>query len=280
MGFFIFMTVEQTPEMPKGLAEMHTAWFHEDLLYPERVLPESVPIREYLESERVRGELEKLARVDQLTGLLNRHGLDEKLKQLFEENEQFPGAITALSLDLNEFKNINDTYGHAEGDQVMQRWVYQIKANLQQGDIFARSGGDEFVIIRVHSKDEVVQAQTHGVTICDVTDEMGQGLAHGMNDSIITSTKDGYKPITASVGGVCIIEPNNIGEIYHGIGKRSDEAMYKAKRAAKSEKTSARIHGVVPSTYYRQTGEDLNTNFFSAILSRITHARTGIFSRR
>lgn len=258
---------------------MHAAWFQEDLVYPERILPESVSISEYLESEKVRGELEKLARIDQLTGLVNRHGLDEKLKQLYEDKEHLPGAVTALSLDLNEFKNINDTYGHAEGDQVMQRWVYEIKATLRQNDIFARTGGDEFVIIRVHSKDEVMQAQTNGVNICDVTDEMGVGLTHVMNDSILTSVKDGYKPITASVGGVCILEPKNIGEIYHAIGKRSDDAMYKAKREAKFEKKSARIHGLVPSTYYRQS-ESLNTSFLSGILSHITHARTGIFSRR
>ena len=264
---------EQAPHMPEGLEQMHTRWFWEDLAHPERVLPDSVSISDYLASERVRVELEKFANIDTLTGILSRHGLDAKLKQLYEKEATFPGAISGLSLDLNEFKAINDTYGHAEGDQVMQRWVHTIKSSLQPNDLFARVGGDEFVIVRVHSKDEVVQAQTNGVNICDVTDEIGNRLVHMMNDSILSSVKDGYKPITASIGGVCVMEPQTVGDIYHGIGKRSDDAMYKAKHTAQSEKKSTRIHGLLPATYYRQSGDNLNTNFFSGILSRITHAR-------
>ena len=89
----------------------------------------------------------ELAYHDSLTGILNRHALEEELEKLLYETKRTGGKFAVLFLDLDRFKNINDSYGHDVGDKLLQAVAGRIAPNLRKEDLFARLGGDEFVIV-------------------------------------------------------------------------------------------------------------------------------------
>ncbi len=89
---------------------------------------------------------EEAASTDHLTGLHNRRSLEEKLSKLTEISRTWRGT-TAICFDLDKFKTINDTYGHAAGDAVLQVVSSRLASTFRAEDIFCRLGGDEFVVI-------------------------------------------------------------------------------------------------------------------------------------
>lgn len=87
------------------------------------------------------------ARLDQLTGLLNRRAFDEDLKQSIERARAAGEPLSVLVGDLDDFKDFNDRFGHLEGDRVLQAVAGSLKAALRRPDIAYRWGGDEFAVI-------------------------------------------------------------------------------------------------------------------------------------
>lgn len=101
-------------------------------------------------AERVRTESERafrLAVTDQLTGLYNRHYLDEQLARIHPAAARHHRPYALLALDLDGFKQINDTAGHAAGDAALIAFTQQLKAVARADDIAVRTGGDEFVVL-------------------------------------------------------------------------------------------------------------------------------------
>jgi len=88
-----------------------------------------------------------LANHDTLTGISNRFALEEELKRLIASSQRTNSSFALLFLDLDHFKNINDTFGHNFGDKLLQEVVVRVRPKLREEDIFARLGGDEFVIV-------------------------------------------------------------------------------------------------------------------------------------
>lgn len=98
--------------------------------------------------ERVRRDLEAETGQDALTGLLNRRGLQERASHLFSAMERQDGReVAVLFADLDGFKGVNDTRGHHVGDRVLRQVGALIRDCVRDGDIAARFGGDEFVVI-------------------------------------------------------------------------------------------------------------------------------------
>jgi diguanylate cyclase (GGDEF)-like protein/PAS domain S-box-containing protein len=99
------------------------------------------------ERKRVEGQLQHLADHDPLTGLLNRRRFESELDRVLAEAERYhrPGAV--LVLDLDGFKNVNDTMGHRAGDELIGRLAGTLRAELRESDVIARLGGDEFGVI-------------------------------------------------------------------------------------------------------------------------------------
>lgn len=118
--------------------------------------------------EQLRAELElvgKLVREDQLTGALNRRGLDEALAREVARAERGDTPLCAVLIDIDDFKNINDSYGHQVGDFALVHMVAIIRETLRTNDLIGRYGGDEFVLLLPNSRIEeasAVLARLHG----------------------------------------------------------------------------------------------------------------------
>lgn len=84
---------------------------------------------------------------DSLTGFLNKEGLFQQLTRLWARIADVGGVFSILVLDLDNFKSINDTYGHSVGDKYLQEFAYVLRQTARGRDIYARFGGDEFVIV-------------------------------------------------------------------------------------------------------------------------------------
>lgn len=146
---------------------------------------------------------------DTLTDIYNRKYFEKTAKQLLEEYKKNGKKVLFLILDIDYFKTINDTFGHPVGDSVLKSVVNALKKNLNNNDLFARLGGEEFAIL---------------------TDEFDEknNIAEKLRKTIENlKIKNGDKDIqiTISIGGV-ISENYNYEYLY----KKADEALYEAKK--------------------------------------------------
>lgn len=89
----------------------------------------------------------ELATKDILTGILNRFAFNEQLKRIISNSDRTGAKFALLFLDLDHFKEVNDTYGHDIGDKLLQEVAKRVLPNIRTEDIFARLGGDEFVLL-------------------------------------------------------------------------------------------------------------------------------------
>lgn len=92
-------------------------------------------------------EFERLALVDALTGLANRRVAEERLTAEAARSARYGHALTVISFDLDRFKQINDTYGHPAGDQVLKEFASRLTGAIRKSDLAARMGGDEFLVL-------------------------------------------------------------------------------------------------------------------------------------
>jgi diguanylate cyclase (GGDEF)-like protein len=100
------------------------------------------------EMEELNAELRHLAHHDTLTGLANRAYLEERLEQALSVARHEGGCIAVLYLDLDHFKQVNDTLGHAVGDELLRIAAARLRAAIRDGDTLARLGGDEFAVLQ------------------------------------------------------------------------------------------------------------------------------------
>jgi diguanylate cyclase (GGDEF)-like protein len=92
-------------------------------------------------------QVKELAEKDSLTGLYNRYHFDKALKIYLANNMRFEKSVALLLMDLDHFKNINDSYGHDAGDELLKKVVTRVNSGLRGNELFARLGGDEFAIV-------------------------------------------------------------------------------------------------------------------------------------
>jgi diguanylate cyclase (GGDEF)-like protein len=159
-------------------------------------------------------KLKFLASTDALTGATNRRQFYEIIEAELQRIERYGGKLAAVILDLDDFKSINDNYGHALGDEVLVRFSNACRALIRGTDHFARIGGDEFALLLVES-DEKQAVMT--------ADRIRQTV-----ERIQIETKNGNVSITTSVGVACLTPAAETADEFIN---RADLAMYKAKKA-------------------------------------------------
>lgn len=92
-------------------------------------------------------KLKRMAINDSLTGLYNRIYVSSRLQQFFIQSRRYGVDLSLIMIDIDNFKKINDTYGHQAGDQVLQTFARILSANTRDTDIVGRFGGEEFIIL-------------------------------------------------------------------------------------------------------------------------------------
>ena len=155
-----------TQEHPVVRADGATRWMqwrNQAILDPEGALIEIQGIgRDVTEQRAMEVELRRLATTDLLTGAFNRRHLQEVLENEIERARRHGRPLALILFDLDHFKQINDTRGHDQGDWVLQAVAARVRGRLRHGDVFARWGGEEFLILAPETAepDAVALAET------------------------------------------------------------------------------------------------------------------------
>jgi two-component system cell cycle response regulator len=167
-------------------------------------------------------EAQRLATIDPLTGLMNRRAFLSVLNVEIERSQRLHYPLGLLLLDIDHFKVINDTRGHAAGDAVLATVGHLLTREARKTDVLARWGGEEFIIVLSGADENTgrLAAERFRRTIesATVPDNRGERI-----------------PVTASIGLACL-EP---GETTDSFVDRADRAMYAAKTAGRNRTSAA-----------------------------------------
>ena len=165
--------------------------------------------------------LRNLAMVDPLTGLYNRRFAEQRLAAEVSRSERKGHPLTVLTLDLNSFKEINDTYGHAAGDLVLQEFAAQLNRVIRGSDMAVRLGGDEFLVLLPECTMEQLELVMERLGVLEV-EWQGQKI-----------------PVTFSAGW----KQYQPGESPDEMLARADEILYTRKRASKKVQATSKGKG-------------------------------------
>jgi diguanylate cyclase (GGDEF)-like protein len=184
-----------------------------------------------LERQSAQERLDALAFSDPLTGLPNRALLQDRLGQLIAESRRNAESFAVHFLDLDGFKDVNDTAGHARGDYVLREAAKRLKDALRESDSVARLGGDEFVILQKHVR-APAEAVALATTLLDVmrlpfADDSG---AHQLSASIGISSFPGD------------------GDTPNTLLQHADVALYRAKSLGRNRVAVYRGEDAAPVT--------------------------------
>jgi len=162
------------------------------------------------ENKRLFAEVQRLAVTDSLTGLYNRHKLDEVMATEFERARRYKRPLSIIMLDMDGLKAINDTYGHPAGDVALKIVADAIRKTIRRVDLPARFGGDEFIIV-----------------LPEVGLDIAVRIAERISENIKPS--EDQKDMFSLSGGVAQLrEEHSSAEDFI---RAVDEALYRAKRA-------------------------------------------------
>ena len=159
-------------------------------------------------------------RHDHLTGLLDRTSFLEKLKFTLSKTLQEDHLTAIIFLDLDDFKAINDQYGHSTGDEVISIIGRRISASIRAQDLACRWGGDEFVL--------VLQA----ITSKDLVSQLANRLLAAISQALQLESHESLQLTLSASAGIAILDGMNLNSI--DLIERADKAMYLAKKAGKN----------------------------------------------
>ena len=156
---------------------------------------------------------------DELTGVYNRHFLDDALENQMHRAREGESPLSVVMVDLDHFRSINDEYGHEVGDEILLQTVQVFKKHLREGDILARYGGDEFTIIMPQTGSEkagsIAQVVREEMEQIETLQHLGGSLGR----------------VTTSQGVAAF--PSHATDL-EALMKKADEALYRAKERGRN----------------------------------------------
>jgi diguanylate cyclase (GGDEF)-like protein len=164
-------------------------------------------------SSQLHDQVVELSLTDALTGLRNRRYFDLSLKNEIDRSQRFVRGLAIIILDIDHFKNYNDTFGHLAGDEALKVVAQSLKDNRRKADVVARIGGEEFAVIL---------PETDLAGALDVADKLRISVA---NHTVL------QRPITVSLG---VSELQDKASTFELLIEQADKALYEAKRSGRN----------------------------------------------
>lgn len=174
-------------------------------------------------------ELRRLATTDALTGVNSRRAFKEDAQRYVALARRHRSQLSAITLDIDRFKAINDTYGHASGDSVLKAVAKAVQGGLRESDLFGRMGGEEFAII-----------------LPDADSKAAMAVAEKLRHAVLALKFPGsHPPIAVSASfGIAALDPG--ADDLDALLLKADEALYEAKAVGRN--TSVLWRGVTSAT--------------------------------
>jgi diguanylate cyclase (GGDEF)-like protein len=170
-----------------------------------------------LENARLHRIVQRQALVDSLTGLANRRSFENTLRAELARAARFGDSVCVVFADLDDFKQVNDRYGHAAGDEVLKAFAAALEGTVRESDVAGRWGGEEFALVLpgtdIEGGARLAERARTSIESCEVAMPDGEHLA-----------------VTASFGVAAYPESHELGELLAA----ADSALYAAKREGKN----------------------------------------------
>jgi diguanylate cyclase len=165
--------------------------------------------------------IQRVAEQDPLTGIPNRRALWRRLGEQLDRFNRYRESCSFIIIDVDHFKEVNDQYGHLNGDKVLQTIGRRLKDRLRKTDLYARYGGEEFCVLLPHqrAKDACIVAEELRMMIKSFEFIAGEKQVH----------------VTVSLG----VTEFRVGDLMEDVIKRADEALYRAKELGRDRVISA-----------------------------------------
>ncbi len=212
---------EQRPELTHYKDRILSVYMASIRAEDETLIGSAALLRDVTEQKRLQDELERLSITDGLTGLYNRRHFDQKLNEEFQLALRYCRPLSLLLLDVDHFKHFNDTYGHDQGDRVLQA-IAKVLQTLRAVDVPCRHGGEEFAVILPNTPiDKAV-----------LTAERLRG--------VVAQTEVDGLAVTMSIGVAAC--PPLIVDRPDSLVKAADQALYVSKQAGRNRVSQAAVH--------------------------------------
>ncbi len=216
LPILLIADLEDRDRVLRGLELGVNDWISRPVDRNELLARARTQLRQKRYAERLREQVEQsleLALVDPLTGLNNRRYLETQLANLLKSMDRRPEPLTLLVFDIDNFKRINDTYGHDVGDEVLKGFGARLRDSVRIGDVLCRLGGEEFVLL-MPGLDETQAA---------VVAERARRAIEERPFSVCGGAEN--LTVTVSVGVAERRESEDGSHFY----RRADQALYQAK---------------------------------------------------
>jgi diguanylate cyclase (GGDEF)-like protein len=181
------------------------------------------------EAARLHWIVSNQALVDGLTGLANRRSCEETLNAELARAERFPGPLAVVVADLDDFKEVNDRFGHQAGDVVLREFAALLRESVRDIDVAARWGGEEFLLV-------LPGTDLHGAAY------VAERVRRTLEERIVLSVDGEPIPVTASFGVAAYPVVRTAAELF----SEADDALYRAKRTGKN-RVFAALKPLAPS---------------------------------
>lgn len=162
-------------------------------------------------------KLNKIANSDSLTGKYNRRAFDTEIKNIFKDKLHHKLDLSVIFLDIDNFKKINDNYGHDRGDQIIIKMADQLSKSMPESSLISRWGGDEFAVICYRNETET------------------EKFLEAYFQNIENLSNDLDMDLTVSAGLTGLRKEDQVNSLF----KRADNILYQAKKSGKARYTVA-----------------------------------------